>query len=284
MKNNILRKLTMIMVVLILAMPVFAATTNIRVVVNGQKVIFPDAQPYMDANNRILIPVRFVSEELGAKVLWDKANQKVTISDDKNTVTLVIGQKQIKVNGVTKELDTQAIIKDTRTFVPIRFVSEALGATVEWDSKGKSVYINNNGKPIIKEKTVECEGFVIPLAESESVIKHSSGEAYDIYMKSKLSIGTTNPEHRKEYNSKTIMIALLPHNMTGADFDKQCNEMEYILQQQISTSITKQIMDYVKTKTHEDMGLSEKFFYSGEYKIRVNSLEQEPVGIYIYYK
>ena len=87
-KKGLLKILTVMLIMSMMVPMVFAATLNIRVVVNGKQVNFPDAKPYMDVNNRVLIPVRFVSEELGAKVEWEAKNKVVTITDSKNTVIL----------------------------------------------------------------------------------------------------------------------------------------------------------------------------------------------------
>lgn len=214
MQKNKVIKILVVLLTLVVAMPILAAGV-MRVVVNGNRVAFPDAQPYMDANNRVLIPVRFVSEELGAKVSWNKETETVTIVDGNNTVALVVGQKQMKVNGVTKQLDTKAIIKNTRTFVPLRFISEALGATVEWDSKGKSVYINNNGKPIVKEDVVASEGFTIALGESKKCTQNELG--YSITMNSMLKVDLNNTATAKKYG--VVLLATLSRSFDTGDFD-----------------------------------------------------------------
>ena len=112
------------------------ATTGPDVRVNGEIVDFPDGKPYVDENNRTMIPVRFVTEALGAKVGWEGSTQTVTISKDSTTVTIKIGSPELTVtkNGkATKvQMDTAATIKDGRTYVPIRFVAEALGAKVDY--------------------------------------------------------------------------------------------------------------------------------------------------------
>ncbi|HOM02359.1 MAG TPA: stalk domain-containing protein [Acetivibrio sp.] len=109
-------------------------TSQAYVKVNGKILDFPDAKPFIDENNRTQVPVRFVSEALGAEVEWDATAKAVKISKENETVIIKIGEKAIDINGVRKEMDTAAIIKNGRTFVPLRFVSEAFGASVEWNS------------------------------------------------------------------------------------------------------------------------------------------------------
>jgi hypothetical protein len=117
------------------------AEMPLRVVVNGEKIYFPDAQPFIDANGRTQVPVRFVSEALGAKVDWNGDTKKVTVALNSRNVVLTIGLKKYEINNQSYQMDTVALLQESRTFVPIRFVSEALGASVVWDQATKSVYI-----------------------------------------------------------------------------------------------------------------------------------------------
>lgn len=132
---------TMIFAITTLNSTVGVAEMPLRVLVNGDKVSFPDAQPFIDTNGRTQVPVRFVSEALGAKVDWNGNSQKVTVALNSRNVVLTIGLKKYKINNKSYQMDTVALLQESRTFVPIRFVSEALGASVVWDQATKSVYI-----------------------------------------------------------------------------------------------------------------------------------------------
>jgi hypothetical protein len=112
---------------------------EIAVLLDGRKIIFPDERPQVDSNSRILIPVRFVSQALGAKV--DFVGKDVIISKSGKTIRLTIGSNVVTVNDVQKTLDTKAIATNGRTLVPLRFVSEALEQKVEWDSVSRYVWI-----------------------------------------------------------------------------------------------------------------------------------------------
>lgn len=111
-----------------------------RVVVNKEWICFPDAQPGI-INGRTLVPVRFVSQALGAKVDWDDATRTVTITGNGRTIVLPVGQAAATVNGQPVTFDVPANIYLDRTYVPLRFVSEALGAKVDWDAAEYRVYI-----------------------------------------------------------------------------------------------------------------------------------------------
>jgi hypothetical protein len=122
----------------------------IKVLYNARQVVFPDAQPKMDGN-RILVPVRFVAETLGANV--DYADKLVTIRQEGKVIELPIGSDVVKVNGQPITLDTKAVAEKGRTYVPLRFVSEALGQTVEWDSVARFVWIGHKNVPTLEEVT-----------------------------------------------------------------------------------------------------------------------------------
>jgi hypothetical protein len=111
-----------------------------QILVNGTEVTFLDAQPYIK-DNRTLVPIRFIVEQLGAQVGWDEKNKQVTIEKDGKKIILKIGSKDVSVNNSKVTLDVPAEIKDNRTMVPLRFISEAFGAQVGWDRTNKVVTI-----------------------------------------------------------------------------------------------------------------------------------------------
>lgn len=105
-----------------------------------------DTAPFIQ-DSRTLVPVRFVAEAIGANVEWDEANQIVKITNDSNVLSLKIGESSYEINGNPATMDTKSIIKDSRTFIPIRFVAEALGLTVEFDDSSRVVTIVDNKTP-----------------------------------------------------------------------------------------------------------------------------------------
>jgi len=94
---------------------------------------FPlDAAPVIRFD-RTMLPVRFVAEALGAVVGWDGATGTVTVTTDTAKLEIRIGATTAKVNGAEVTLDSPAFIEKSRTYLPVRFVAENLGATVGWD-------------------------------------------------------------------------------------------------------------------------------------------------------
>lgn len=92
-------------------------------------------------NNRTMLPIRFIAEALGAKVEWVGETQTVKVTADGINISLVIGNEFATVNGEKIELDSPSFVENDRTYLPIRFVSEKLGAKVEWEEKTQTVTI-----------------------------------------------------------------------------------------------------------------------------------------------
>ncbi|GEN35804.1 copper amine oxidase N-terminal domain-containing protein [Aneurinibacillus danicus] len=135
----------------ILSFPFVVIASSVQVLVNGSAVAFPDDKPYIDGDSgRTMVPVRFVSEKLGAKVDWNNTERKVVINKDGKTIILPIGSNTATVNSKTVTFDAPATLKGVRTFVPLRFISEAYGAKVEWDAKKAVVRITTGSTDVIK--------------------------------------------------------------------------------------------------------------------------------------
>lgn len=93
-------------------------------------------------NDRTMLPARFVAENLGATVEWDEtAPGIVTITKDDVKIVIYIGEDSAVVNGEKVKLDSPAFIENDRTYTPIRFIAENLGATVEWNEEAQTVTI-----------------------------------------------------------------------------------------------------------------------------------------------
>ena len=101
-------------------------------------------------NDRTMLPARFVAENLGADVSWDGDKELVTIqgknlkTSEDVTILITIGAEYAVVNGENVKLDSPAFIENDRTYTPIRFISEHLGASVEWLENEQKVIITKN--------------------------------------------------------------------------------------------------------------------------------------------
>lgn len=140
----------MMAVALVFSGTVFSVenTDKVTVTLDGNEIIFPDAQPFIDSRDRTLVPIRFVSEALGAEVSWEDETQTVTIVKGKDTIVYTIGNLGASLNGVKYAFDTIGILKEDRTFVPLRFISELLNCKVDWLQESVTVVITSPAPPV----------------------------------------------------------------------------------------------------------------------------------------
>lgn len=137
MKNRILK-----VILALLLIPSFAFANNakkIEIVLNNE-IVKMDTEPFLK-DNRTFVPVRFISEKLGFKVDWDEKAQLVTITNNDKKIELTIGNKEAKVDGKAATIDVAPLLKDNRTFVPLRFISENFGVKTGWDAKSYRVLL-----------------------------------------------------------------------------------------------------------------------------------------------
>lgn len=118
----------------------FVLPDNVAIVkVDGKRLI--TEQPAIVENGNTMVPLRGIFEALGAKVHWNKATQTITAHKGENQISLTIGKKTAKANGASKTLSIAPKVKNGTTLVPLRFISQALGAKVQWDQKNEIVSI-----------------------------------------------------------------------------------------------------------------------------------------------
>ena len=103
-----------------------------------------DVAPYI-RNGNTMIPLRGLLEEMGATIEWNGDNQSITVKKGLTTIEMQIRRKQVYVTNakgtVRYSFRTTPIIKDSRTFIPLRFISENLGYNVAWDGETRTITI-----------------------------------------------------------------------------------------------------------------------------------------------
>jgi len=114
-----------------------ALAGNVRIVVNGQEVTFD--QPPIERSGRVFVPLRGVFERLGASVVYD--NGLINATGNGRNIQLHIGSTAASVNGQTTYLDVAPFLVGARTLVPLRFISESLGASVNYDGSSQTVTV-----------------------------------------------------------------------------------------------------------------------------------------------
>lgn len=114
---------------------------QLKVFVNNQELKYlTTINPYIEAGV-MMAPLRLLAEELGARVEWNPSNGKTVLSKANTKIEFLPGQQKVVVNGLEKNLESVPLIIGNRLIVPLRFISEQLGAKVNWDSQSRNVNI-----------------------------------------------------------------------------------------------------------------------------------------------
>jgi len=117
-----------------------------NILVKGVNVKF-DTPPVVKSG-RTLIPVKALSEAFGAEVKWVAAERKVIITKGDIQIVFILDSNKIYVNGVEKIIDVPACSINSRTVVPLKFIVEQLGLTVNWHKDTKDIEIEDPTNPI----------------------------------------------------------------------------------------------------------------------------------------
>lgn len=125
---------------LILALPASAAASGISVYVDGASLPFPAGKPYMQ-NGSVMVPFRAIFERLGMQVQFDSSTGLISGTGSGLPVKLKLGSLRATVGSVTKKLTAAPSLKDGTVYVPLRFVGEATGGTVQWDMQSQTASI-----------------------------------------------------------------------------------------------------------------------------------------------
>lgn len=119
-----------------------ARADAVAIIVNGQQVTFD--QPPIERAGRVFVPLRGVFERLGASVVYD--NGTINATGNGHMISVRIGSTAALVDGENRTLDVAPFIVRERTLVPLRFISEALGATVDYDDSTRTVTIAGSNR------------------------------------------------------------------------------------------------------------------------------------------
>jgi hypothetical protein len=134
-----------------------------------------DVAPYIDPNSgRTLVPIRYLADALGATTNWDGDTKTVTVSTAVYNIGLTIGNPTLTVDGLAQAMDAAPAISNGRTYLPARWVAQALGYLVQWDATNKIVIIysaSNIGVPAYNNVIEQAQ---LNVAKPEQVQKLES--------------------------------------------------------------------------------------------------------------
>jgi len=177
---------------MVLGLLLLATTSGMAVVqveLNGHPMAL-SVQP-IQVVNRTMVPMRSIFEALGARVQWNASTQTVTATRDATDIQLTIGELVAQVNGQAVALDVPAMMYRGSTMVPLRFVSESLGADVRWSDANQTVSIFtdrtlNTYEPVGLQTVVMPIGTVIPVSLDGGLSSLTSqvGDAFSVTVQS----------------------------------------------------------------------------------------------------
>lgn len=169
--------------------PVYAqqyyAPASASVTLNGQPLA--TSVPPTVQNGRTLVPMRDIFEALGATVVWSPADRSIAAQKDATRIWLQIGNSTARVNDRNVWLDEAPKISNGSTLVPLRFVSEALGAQVAWNGGQRIVSIttDTSGTNVADLISVPA-GAVVPVTLDSELSSETArkGDAFWVTVKS----------------------------------------------------------------------------------------------------
>ena len=146
MKKSVFLVLALLILMLLPAAAEAPEIIELKMTIDSAQVFLNGEAQTLDAAPVIrdgvaMLPVRFVAECLGADVTWDDAKKTALIVSEETEIKIVVGALVAFVNGEAKVLDTPVFIKYARTYLPVRFIAEALGAEADWNSETSTVVI-----------------------------------------------------------------------------------------------------------------------------------------------
>ena len=162
MKFTKLLIVVMIILSLIGLNTIFAfAKADIKLVLNGEICDLEEYEPYIDSNDRTMISVRWVANQLNYDVDWNYNKRIAYIENSDIKVYIEAGNNKIYAPNKIVEMDTIAVIKNDRLFIPIRFLAECFSLKVKWNADTNTIYLFNPSK-VLYDDTESKLGILIP--------------------------------------------------------------------------------------------------------------------------
>jgi len=111
--------------------------------VNDQEISNVDYPPaFIDQNSITMVPLRLIMDIIGPKVEWLPNSKEIVISDEKREIRLQINNSKAIVNNVEYDLISPPVVKNERTYVPVKFIAENLDFTSEWIPETKTLVLS----------------------------------------------------------------------------------------------------------------------------------------------
>lgn len=118
-----------------------SAESPIRLYLDNRQLT-PEVPPQI-MNNVTMVPVRVISEELGAKVQWSESDRRITVEKNSLKIVMQIDNTETQVNGKSERLEKAPVLWNGSTLLPVRYISEKMGLKVAWDGLTSTVSLYN---------------------------------------------------------------------------------------------------------------------------------------------
>ncbi|CAM4012284.1 trypsin-like peptidase domain-containing protein [Paenibacillus alkaliterrae] len=164
---------------------VAASASQVQVVVDHKKLTL-SAPAYVE-KGVTFVPMREIFTALGATVTWEGKTGTIIARKGHLTISLQAGKKEAVINGKGVKLNAPSVVRNAVTFVPVRFISEALGASVAWDRAANTV-------SILSEEAVELAKYKEWLEEQKNIPKLTSTEIVEKFDKSVVLVMTNRAQ------------------------------------------------------------------------------------------
>lgn len=203
------------------------AQPNLSIKVNN-KYVSCDVEPFIK-DGTTYVPIRFIADALNVEsVSWDKDSKSVTIINSGSTIVLFANQNYVYVNNIYRSLANNALLVNGRTFVPIRFVSEILGANVNWDDENYTVSISISSSDSTSSSVSSNSGYTSADEDavywlSKIIEAEASGEPFS----GKVAVGEVILNRVKSEDFPNTIWEVIFDNKFGIQFEPVANGSIY---------------------------------------------------------
>lgn len=197
-----LKTLTAIIFSIFILVNLSLAKSDIDIKVNGTH-IYSEVSPFISGSSTY-VPIRFISKALNiTDIQWNPVERSVTIKDSATTLVLFADKNYAYINGQYKKIENKVLISESRTFVPVRFISECFDANVNWDEASNTILITSNNKTVTSSNEYDDSVYWL----SRIIEAEASGEPF----RGKVAVGEVilNRVESKEF----------PNTIWGVIFD-----------------------------------------------------------------
>ena len=264
----------------LLALPAFAGQVRSAAFMVGQAEyivddVMPvrtDAVPFVE-QGRVFVPLRYLARALGVadeKVTWEPETKKITVvCPCGSTLELAVGSKAMSINGQPREMDVAPVTRDGRTYLPARYVAEALGYEVGWDDANQLVYCWPKGgtKPDVS-RAVELfkdwvwldNGFKIP--DPDGRLAYRDSWMRDYLFKTHAGLHITRYPGNVYFR---ISIATLDYKWRPGS-EEGYRQAEVILASRFGKEFAREVMAFAEQKKYVKDNFGEKEFRTKDEK------------------